>query len=189
VNSAQDAEQLNAQRADSDWSLLARVVQRDESALAALYDRYSGLVYSEALRILRDKGAAEEILQDIFYQVWRTAEKFDRSRGSLPGWLVVVTRNRAISRLRRRGGRTEEELSENEVSFPFNLETAAAQNQLLERVKSAMAEMPEGQREAINLAFFEGMTHSEIASKTGEPLGTVKTRIRTALDVLRKVVG
>jgi RNA polymerase sigma-70 factor (ECF subfamily) len=189
LNSAPDAEQLNAAQANSDWSLLARVVQRDESALAALYDRYSGLVFSEAARILRDKGAAEEILQDIFYQVWRTAEKFDSSRGSLPGWLVVVTRNRAISRLRRRGGRTDEELSENEVSFPFNLETAAAQNQLLGRVKSAMVSMPEGQREAINLAFFEGMTHSEIATKTGEPLGTVKTRIRSALEALRRAVG
>ncbi len=189
MNSAPDAEQLNAAHADSDWSLLARVVQRDESALSALYDRYSGLVYSEVVRILRDKGAAEEILQDIFYQIWRTAEKFDRSRGSLPGWLVVVARNRAISRLRRRGGRTEEELSENTVSFPFNLETAAAQNQLLGRVQSAMASLPEGQREAINLAYFEGMTHSEIASKTGEPLGTVKTRIRSALDVLRRAVG
>jgi RNA polymerase sigma-70 factor (ECF subfamily) len=189
VNSAPDAEQLNAATADSDWSLLARVVRRDESAFAALYDRYSRLVYSEAVRILRDIGAAEEILQDIFYQVWRTAEKFDSSRGSLPGWLVVVTRNRAISRLRRRGGRTEEELSGNEVLFPFNLETAAAQNQLLGRVQSAMASLPDGQREAINLAFFEGMTHSEIASKTGEPLGTVKTRIRSALEFLRRAVG
>jgi RNA polymerase sigma-70 factor (ECF subfamily) len=188
VNSAPDAEQLNAARADSDWALLARVVQRDDSALAALYDRYSGLVYSEVLRILRDKGAAEEILQDIFYQVWRTAEKFDRSRGSLPGWLVVVARNRAISKLRRRGGRTEEELIENEVLLPFNLETAAAQNQLLGRVQTVMSSLPEGQREAIYLAYFEGMTHSEIATKTGEPLGTVKTRIRSALDVLRRAL-
>lgn len=188
MTSAQDAEQLNAGRADSDWSLLARVVQRDDSALAALYDRYSGLVFSEVMRILRDKSAAEEILQDIFYQIWRTAEKFDPSRGSLPGFLVVAARNRAISKFRRKSGREDEELNENGVALPFNLESAAAQKQLLERVQSAMASLPEGQREAIQLAYFEGMTHSEIASKTREPLGTVKTRIRSALDVLRKAL-
>src|SRR5579863_543367 len=105
------AEQNNAPRAESDWSLLERVVRKEESALAALYDRYSGLVFAEAMRILRDKGAAEEILQDIFYQVWRTAEKFDPQRGSLPGWLLVVTRNRAISKLRRRGTIGDDELN------------------------------------------------------------------------------
>jgi RNA polymerase sigma-70 factor (ECF subfamily) len=189
VSSAPGIERKNAEPDQSDWSLLARVVQKDDAALAALYDRYSGLVYSEALRILRDKGAAEEILQDIFYQVWRTAEKFDPQRGSLPGWLVVVTRNRAISKLRRRSTSGDDELNENSVACTFNLESAAAQNQLLSRVRGAMQTLPEGQREAIELAYFEGMTHSEIASKTGEALGTVKTRIRSALEVLRRAVG
>jgi RNA polymerase sigma-70 factor, ECF subfamily len=189
VSSAPGIERKNAEPDQSDWSLLARVVQKDDAALAALYDRYSGLVYSEALRILRDKGAAEEILQDIFYQVWCTAEKFDPQRGSLPGWLVVVTRNRAISKLRRRSTSGDDELNENSVACTFNLESAAAQNQLLSRVRGAMQTLPEGQREAIELAYFEGMTHSEIASKTGEALGTVKTRIRSALEVLRRAVG
>ncbi len=189
MSSAPGTEQKNASQDQSDWSLLARVVQKDESALAALYDRYSGLVYAEASRILRDKGAAEEILQDIFYQVWRTAEKFDPQRGSLPGWLVVVARNRAISKLRRRSTSSDDELNENTVACPFNLESAASQNQLLGRVRGAMESLPDGQREAIELAYFEGMTHSEIASKTGEALGTVKTRIRSALEVLRRAVG
>jgi len=189
VSSAPGIERKSSEPDQSDWSLLARVVQKDEAALAALYDRYSGLVYSEASRILRDKGAAEEILQDIFYQVWRTAEKFDPQRGSLPGWLVVVTRNRAISKLRRRSTSSDDELKENAVACPFNLESAASQNQLLGRVRGAMESLPEGQREAIELAYFEGMTHSEIASKTGEALGTVKTRIRSALEVLRRAVG
>jgi RNA polymerase sigma-70 factor (ECF subfamily) len=180
---------MNAEQDQSDWSLLARVVNKDESALAALYDRYSGLVYAEASRILRDKGAAEEILQDIFYQVWRTADKFDPQRGSLPGWLLVVARNRAISKLRRRSTSGDDELNENAVACTFNLESAASQNQLLGRVRGAMESLPEGQREAIELAYFEGMTHSEIASKTGEALGTVKTRIRSALEVLRRAVG
>jgi RNA polymerase sigma-70 factor (ECF subfamily) len=169
--------------------LLARVVKKDEAALAALYDRYSRLVFAEASRILRDKGAAEEILQDIFYQVWRTAERFDPQRGSLPGWLLVVTRNRAISKLRRRSATGDDELNENAVACAINLESAASQNQLLGRVRGAMESLPEGQREAIELAYFEGMTHSEIASRTGEALGTVKTRIRSALEVLRRAVS
>jgi len=188
VNSALQAEDNSAPRAESDWSLLERVVRKEESALAALYDRYSGLVFAEAIRILRDNGAAEEILQDIFYQVWRTAEKFDPARGSLPGWLMVVARNRAISRLRRRSGRIDEELDPNAVSVSINLENAASQNQIIGRLKSVMSGMPDSQRQAIELAFFEGLTHSEIAAKTGEPLGTIKTRIRSALEVLRRSV-
>ncbi|HEV2287875.1 MAG TPA: sigma-70 family RNA polymerase sigma factor [Candidatus Acidoferrales bacterium] len=170
---------------ESDWSLLERVVHRDESALAALYDRYSGLVYSQAMRILRDSGAAEEVLQDIFFQVWRRAEKFDPARGSLPGWLLVAARNRSISRLR---GRTfvGEEAFEQNVAFPFNIESAAAQNQLLGRVKAALVGLPDGQREAIEFAYFQGMSHSEIADRTGAPLGTVKTRIRTAMEILKR---
>lgn len=170
----------------SDWSLLERVVRRDESALAALYDRYSGLVYAEALRILHDAAGAEEILQDLFFQIWRTAEKFDPNRGSLPGWLLVAARNRSISRLRRHDSRPTDELTETSVVLPCNLESAAAQNQLLGRVKRAMGSLPNGQREAIELAYFEGMSHSEIAERTGSPLGTVKTWIRTAMDTLKK---
>ena len=189
MTAAPGTEQKKAAPDQSDWSLLARVVKKDEAALAALYDRYSRLVFAEASRILRDKGAAEEILQDIFYQVWRTAEKFDPQRGSLPGWLLVVTRNRAISKLRRRSASGDDELNENAVACTINLESAASQNQLLGRVRGAMESLPEGQREAIELAYFEGMTHSEIASRTGEALGTVKTRIRSALEVLRRAVG
>lgn len=170
----------------SDWSLLERVVRRDESALAALYDRYSGLVYAESIRIVRDPGAAEEILQDLFFQIWRTAAKFDPKRGSLPGWLLVAARNRSISRLRRRDSRENDELTETSVILPCNVESAAAQNELLGRVKKVLTSLPNGQREAIELAYFEGMSHSEIASRTGAPLGTVKTWIRTAVDTLKQ---
>ncbi len=172
----------------SDWSLLERVVRKDESALSALYDRYSGLVYSEAKRILRDTGAAEEILQDLFHQVWRTAERFDQARGSLAGWLLVAARNRAISRLRRKAGKTEE-LNENGVSLRIDLESAAAQNLLLDKVRAAMGSLPETQRQAVEFAYFEGMSHTEIAEKTGQPLGTVKTRIRSAMGTLKQVLG
>jgi RNA polymerase sigma-70 factor, ECF subfamily len=174
--------------ATTDWSLLARIGQKDEEALSALYDRYSGLVYSEAKRILRDTGAAEEILQDLFYQVWRTSERFDPARGSLAGWLLVAARNRAISKLRRKTG-ISEELNENAVSLKVDAESFAAQNLLLDKVKTLMGSLPEGQREALECAYFEGMSHSEIAQKTGQPLGTVKTRIRSAMEALKKVLS
>ena len=172
----------------SDWSLLERVVQKDESALSALYDRYSGLVYSEAKRILRDTGAAEEILQDLFHQIWRTAERFDEARGSLAGWLLVAARNRAISRLRRKAGKAEE-LDENGVTLGIDVESAVAQNLLLEKVRAAIGGLPEAQRQAVESAYFEGMSHTEIAQKTGQPLGTVKTRIRSAMEKLKQVLG
>lgn len=167
--------------------MLERVVRKDESALSALYDRYSGLVFSEAKRILRDTGAAEEILQDLFYQIWRTAERFDAARGSLAGWLLVAARNRAISRLRRKTGKTEE-LDENGVILRVDLESVAAQNVLLDKVRVVMGNLPEGQRQAVELAYFEGMSHTEIAEKTGQPLGTVKTRIRSAMETLKQVL-
>lgn len=178
----------NAATVATDWSLLERVVRKDESALSELYDRYSGLVYSEARRILRDEGAAEEILQDLFYQVWQTASRFDPQRGSLAGWLVVVARNRAISKLRRKSGKGEE-LSENAVDLRVDLETSSSQNLLVEKVRRVLSGMPEGQRAAVEYAYFEGMSHSEIAEKTGEPLGTIKTRIRSAMETLKKVLN
>jgi RNA polymerase sigma-70 factor (ECF subfamily) len=180
--------QNSSGEATTDWSLLARIGQKDEDALSALYDRYSGLVFSEAKRILQDTGAAEEILQDLFYQVWRTAERFDPAKGSLAGWLLVAARNRAISKLRRKGGRTEE-LDENGVSLTINVESHAAQNLLLDKVRTVMGSLPEGQREALECAYFEGMSHTEIAAKNGQPLGTVKTRIRSAMEALKKVLS
>jgi RNA polymerase sigma-70 factor, ECF subfamily len=172
----------------TDWSLLSRIGQKDEEALSALYDRYSGLVFSEAMRILRDTGAAEEILQDLFYQVWRTAERFDPARGSLAGWLVVAARNRAISKLRRKSGKSQE-LDEKAVSLKIDVESQAAQSLLLDKVRTVMGNLPQNQREALECAYFEGMSHTEIAEKTGQPLGTVKTRIRSAMEALKKVLS
>ncbi len=173
----------------SDAALMARMVQRDEAALEALYDRYAGLLSSVLNRILRDTQAAEEILQDIFYQLWRTASQFDASRGSLPGWLMVIARNRAISRLRHHNPAAGEELFENTlVLLPMSLESAITQKELMGRVKGAMEALPKEQRAAVELAYFEGLTHSEIAERTGDPLGTVKTRLRTALETLKRAM-
>ena len=170
----------------SDAALIQKIVQRDESALAALYDRYASLLSSLLNRILRDTQASEEILQDVFYQLWRNAAQFDPARGSLPGWLAVIARNRAISRLRRHNPSEGDELLETTVIVPANLENALAQQQLLGRVKGALENLSSEQRAAIELAYFEGLTHSEIASKTGDPLGTVKTRIRSAVESLKR---
>lgn len=170
----------------SDAALIDQIIARDESALAALYDRYAGLLSSVLNRILRDRQAAEEILQDVFYQLWRTAPSFDATRGSLPAWLTVIARNRAISRLRKVNPAAGEELEENAVVLPFNLESSVAQKQMLTRVRAALEQLSDEQRSCIELAYFQGMTHSEIARCTGDPLGTVKTRLRTAVETLKR---
>jgi RNA polymerase sigma-70 factor, ECF subfamily len=174
----------------SDAVLIEKVMQRDESALAALYDRYAAMLSAVLNRILRDSQAAEELLQDIFLQLWRSTGQFDPSRGSLPAWLITIARNRAISRLRRRNPAApgNEEFAEPVVALPLDLENAVAQQEIMERVKGAMAKLPEEQRAALELAYFEGLTHTEIAERTGNPLGTVKTRLRSALETLKRTL-
>ncbi len=169
----------------TDVVLIRRILQRDETALATLYDRYARLVYSVAMRVLGESGAAEEVVQDIFYQLWRTASNFDSARGTLAGWLLVSARNRSIDRLRRRRG-IDVEIPAETAGFSPNLETAAAQNQLMAQVNKSIGELPAVQRTALELAYFEGLTHTEIAQRTGEPLGTIKTRLRSAIESLKK---
>jgi len=165
-------------------ALIARIRAGDESAMADLYDRYSGIVYGVALRVLGNATAAEDVLQEVFLQLWRNPQAFDAERGRLPAWLAVITRNRAIDHLRKRP--PEDDIEDLAISTGVNLENAAAQKQAVDKVRGVLAQLPAGQRRLMELAFFEGMTHSEIAEKTGEPLGTIKTRIRSGLLVLRK---
>ncbi|MGH9468761.1 MAG: sigma-70 family RNA polymerase sigma factor [Terriglobia bacterium] len=178
----------NPEAGAPDLDLIRRVAQGDESALASLYDRYAGIVYSIANRVLRDGSAAEEILQDIFYQLWRTAASYDAGRGSLAGWLLVSARNRAIDRLRRRKP-VDAATTEEVVPLAFNLESSLAQHELISKVTSALDSLTPPQRQVLEMAYFEGMTHSDIAERTGEPLGTIKTRLRAALQVLRRVLN
>jgi RNA polymerase sigma-70 factor (ECF subfamily) len=174
-----------------DSALVERIMAADEGALAALYDRYAGMLYAMLVRILKDTSAAEEVLQDLFLQLWRGAARFDASRGSLAGWLLVIGRNRALSRLRGRDRREiqddPEGFSIESVPSPGNLENEAARAQLMERLRGAMAALPAEQREAVELAYFEGMTQTEIAERTGSPLGTVKSRVRAAMQTLKQV--
>jgi RNA polymerase sigma-70 factor, ECF subfamily len=169
----------------SDLSLIAAVRSGDESAMAALYDRYSGIVYSVALRVLGDTAAAEDVLQEVFMQLWRNPGVFDSSRGNLGAWLAVISRNRAIDSLRKRHPETDVE--DVIVSVEPDMSGDAERSRAMEKVRSALGAMPAAQRSALEMAYFEGLSHSEIATKTGEPLGTVKTRIRAGLLALRKV--
>ena len=152
--------------------------------MAELYERYSPIVYSVALRVLGDAGAAEDILQEVFMQLWRSPEVFDASRGSLAGWLAVIARNRAIDSLRKR--RPETDITEIVVSIEPDLASGAEWSRVLEKIRNTLTSMPSPQRSALEMAFFDGLTHTEIAAKTGEPLGTIKTRIRAGLVILRK---
>jgi RNA polymerase sigma-70 factor (ECF subfamily) len=167
-----------------DAALIERIRSGDETAMADIYDRYSGIVYGIALRVLGSTTAAEDVLQEIFLQLWRNPQAFDANRGKLAPWLAVIARNRAIDHLRKRP--PEDDLEEVAVSTGVNLEDEAARRQAVEKIRSVLSQLPPEQRRAVEMAFFEGLTHTEIAAKTGEPLGTIKTRIRTALLAVRK---
>jgi RNA polymerase sigma-70 factor (ECF subfamily) len=154
--------------------------------MAVLYDRYSSLVYSVALRVLGDTGAAEDVLQEVFMQLWRNPGLFDSSRGNIAPWLAVITRNRSIDSLRKR--RPETDIDDVIVSVEPDMAGDAERSRAMEKVRGALGTMPLPQRSALEMAYFEGLTHTEIAAKTGEPLGTIKTRIRAGLLALRKAV-
>ena len=164
--------------------LVSAIRSGNESAMTALYDKYSPIVYSVALRVLADSGAAEDVLQDVFMQLWRNPGAFDSSRGNLGPWLAVIARNRAIDSLRRRQPVTD--IEDVIVSVEPDLAGDAERARAMEKVRSALSGMPAPQRDALEMAYFEGLTHTEIAAKTGEPLGTIKTRIRAGLLALRK---
>ncbi len=169
---------------EPDSSLLAMVQQGDEQAMARLFERHSKLVYSVALRVLRDPAAAEDVLQEIFMQIWRTPTSFVGTHTSLAGWLAVVSRNRSVDLLRKK--RPTESFEDVPFASPYDLANDAEQNLMLERVRILVAELPDEQRTALEMAFFEGLTPLEIAEKTECPLGTVKTRIRSAVQALGK---
>ena len=162
-----------------DSELLVLLQQGDQAAMATLYDRYSKLVYSVALRVMRDPPAAEDVLQEIFMQVWRSPDSFVSTKGSLGGWLAVVARNRSIDVLRRR--RPTDSVDDLPLASPFNLADEAERNHMMERARTAIDALPHEQRKTLEMAFFDGMTHSEIAESTGSPLGAGRTRIRRAL--------
>ena len=176
-----------------DRALLRAVAARDKDALRQLYTRHSGVLFSLAFKILSDRSEAEDVLQDAFIQIWKTAASFDDGRGKPLGWFIVLTRSRAIDRLRSRNTRTR--LSEsvaNDVSESVRATTPADEavaSEAQRAVRSALNALPVEQRTPIEMAYFGGLTQFEIAQKLSQPLGTVKTRMRAGMMRLREQLG
>jgi RNA polymerase sigma-70 factor, ECF subfamily len=172
---------------DQDSQVAAQLKRGESTAIESLYDRYGRLAYGLAFRILNERGAAEDVVQDAFVSVWRHAAGFDSSRGSLRNWLLSIVRNRAIDRLR--GGsrtRTEIELEEAEPGAEVpDVWQAVAQDLERRQIQEGFSELPESQRRTLELAYFGGYTHVEIADRMQVPLGTVKSRMRIGLEKMR----
>jgi RNA polymerase sigma-70 factor (ECF subfamily) len=168
----------------TDESLLTRMVAGDATALGALFDRHAPLVNGLARRILRDGGEAEDVVQDVFVQVWRDAARFDRGRGSVQAWICIIARSRAVDRLRRRRSRREDGDTAPPAP-PAPHRTGDDAPVIAATVRRALDGLPVEQRQPLELAYYEGLTQVEIAERLGEPLGTIKTRMRTALLRLR----
>jgi RNA polymerase sigma-70 factor (ECF subfamily) len=174
----------------SDSDLLHAVSRGDETALAAIYDRYRLILFGLILRILHDWQEAEDVLQETFLQVWRRATDFDETRGRAFTWLVTIARSRALDRLRALGARSR--LAAEAAQAPADHVGNAAEDALKSEqgtiVRQALAELPDEQRRALFLAYFEGLTQSEIAARLDQPLGTIKTRMRSGLIKLRELL-
>jgi RNA polymerase sigma-70 factor, ECF subfamily len=174
--------------ADGDLRLIERLVAREAEAAAELYDRHASHVYALARRILRLDSDAEDVVQDVFTQAWRSAGAYDSRRGSILAWLLVMTRTRAIDRLRMRDARPQGDSARlpelaDAATPPIDDLIAGEQR---ERVRGALEALPPQQRIPLELAYYEGLTQSAIADRLSQPLGTIKTRIRMALGSLRE---
>jgi len=176
-----------------DVESLRRVVSGDQGAAAVLYDRHARALYSLILRILGDETEAEDVLQEVFVQAFRQAGRYDASRGVVAAWLLMMVRSRAIDRLRARRSRVEGRTGEVQVLNDVpdakpDVASAMLDEERTRLVREALAELPLLQRMAIELAYYEGLSHTEIAERLEQPLGTVKTRIRLGLLKLRDVL-
>ena len=180
-----------------DQKLVMAMARSDERAAAQLYDKYSAAMFALAFRIVGESADAEDVVLDAFTQAWNSAARYDGERGSVLGWLTTMTRTRALDLVRGRGRRTKavdsasRSMGDDPVAVAGSAPSAVDVVELGERadaVTSAMAVLSGLQRNAIELAFFEGLTHSEIAERLGEPLGTIKTRIRLGMQKLRDVL-
>ncbi len=176
-----------------DPKLLARVAKGDHQAFSQLYDQSSTLLYTLAFRILGDREEAAELIQEVYLEVWRKIARYDVGRGTPIAWLVTLTRSRAIDRLRSRSSRGQHLVADS-LEHPLvsqtpdvgpNPEEAQEDVQLRQVMAKAIMELPTAQQQAIEMAFYQGLTHTEIAAKLNQPLGTVKTRIKLAMTKLR----
>lgn len=180
-----------AEAVSGDDELLARILVRDEAAFAILYERYADLVYSVALRVLTDPAGAQDVAQEVFIRLWKKPDSYDPERGRFMPWLLSVARNRAVDGVRSRGRRRLHELApveggEDPVDVrapdPASMAVVASER---EAVRNALGVLPAEQRQAIELAYFAGLTQQEISERLAMPLGTVKTRVRLGMKKLR----
>ena len=179
---------------DEDRALVRRMAAGDETALGALYDRWQALVHSVALQVTGDRDDAEEVVEEAFWQAWRQAGRYEETRGSISTWLTMIARSRALDRVRARRRAREERMDgvteADEAAASFDgafagpLDSAMA-DEMRRLVAEAVAKLPPEQRQTVEMAYFRGMSQTEIAEATGQPLGTVKTRARLALQKLR----
>jgi RNA polymerase sigma-70 factor (ECF subfamily) len=183
---------LFAAMAEGDAELIRRLQRRDPQALGELYDKYGRLAFALIYRIVRDTGTAEDLVQETFLRVWNRSQGFDADRGALGGWLLAVARNGAIDYLRSAGGKMRNALELEETAHPslyLDLEKEILNSDKARRLRKAMEKLSENQRHAIELAYFEGLSQTEMAERMGQPLGTVKTWVRAALKHLREELG
>ncbi|PYL92735.1 MAG: hypothetical protein DMF14_02785 [Verrucomicrobia bacterium] len=181
----------------ADREMIERIGRGDQSAFSALYDRLSRPLYSLALRMLGDAGDAQDALQDVFLQIWSRAATYNPEQSTVFSWTVLLTRSRVIDRLRARKRRLrivasatgDEDADVADASTMESAADTADKNDEAARVRSVLNNLPSEQREAIELAFFGHLTHHEIAARLGEPLGTIKARIRRGLLKLRERLG
>jgi len=178
---------------DDDHALVERMAAGDDRALGALYDRWSTAVHSLAVRVVGDRDEAEDVVEDTFWQLWRQASQYDRARGTVATWVLTAARTRALDRRRAGERRRTDTLSDMEGTSAANAAATTTEGpaegaEAAERrdlVASALAQLPGEQREVVELAYFGGLSQTEIAERTGQPLGTIKTRVRLAMQKLR----
>ena len=173
-----------------DAILVARILRKDVAAFEQLYKRHSRIVYSLVLRILQQAGTAEEVVQDVFLQLWRNAARYDESRGPFAPWLLTLAWNRALDQLRLKSERQRRREDQSEelpaITISPEYERHLDEKRRAERVRTLMAELNPQQKKAIELAYFQGLSHTEIAAALKEPLGTVKSWIRNGLLRLKE---
>ena len=172
--------------------LISEIVRGDREAFGRFYDLYAPLVFSFALRILRSRSEAEDLLQEVFLQAWRQAGNYEKGRGSPEAWLITITRSRGIDRLRSVRRRDKEIVPADDLPHSekvARVESGEKESEAKVMIGSVLARLPDAQARVLELAYFDGMTQSEIAARLGEPLGTVKTRMRDGLERLREFLG
>ena len=186
---------VKQRRADEDAALVVALAADEVTALEQLYDRYSALVFSIALRVLHDNALAEDVTQEVFLRLWRQPASFDPQRGRFISWISSVARNRALDELRKLSRRrgAEDQTEEAVLDLPDDARGEDPQEEAIlaeerDRVRAALAELPPAQRQVIELAYFSGLTQVEIAERTGDPLGTIKTRVRLGMRKLREAL-